>query len=49
VQTAHDRAHYGVNLGDTVIDVTLETRGDDHIAEIGQMLTDAGYRHQRIE
>jgi len=49
VQTAHDRAHYGVNLGDTVIDVTLETRGDAHIAEIGQMLTDAGYRHQRIE
>jgi threonine dehydratase len=49
VQTSHDRAHYGVNLGDTVIDVTLETRGDAHIAEIGQMLTDAGYRHQRIE
>jgi len=49
VQTSHDRAHYGVNLGDTVIDVTLETRGDAHIAEIGQLLTDAGYRHQRIE
>jgi threonine dehydratase len=49
VQTAHDRAHYGVNLGDTVIDVTLETRGDSHIAEISQMLTDAGYRHERIE
>ena len=49
VQTAHDRAHYGVNLGDTVIDVTLETRGDAHIAEIGRMLSDAGYRHQRIE
>src|SRR5271155_437784 len=48
VQTAHDRAHYGVNLGDTVIDVTLETRGDAHIAEIGRMLSDAGYRHQRI-
>src|ERR1700761_8945269 len=27
VQTSYDRAHYGVNLGDTVIDVTLETRG----------------------
>ena len=49
VQTSHDRAHYGVNLGDTVIDVTLETRGNSHIAEIGQMLSDAGYRHQRIE
>ena len=49
VQTSHDRAHYGVNLGDTVIDVTLETRGNSHIAEIGQMLSGAGYRHQRIE
>jgi len=49
VQTSHDRAHYGVNLGDTVIDMTLETRGDSHIAEIAQMLTEAGYRHQRIE
>jgi threonine dehydratase len=49
VQTSHDRAHYGVNLGDTVIDVTLETRGNAHIAEISQMLTDAGYRHERIE
>jgi threonine dehydratase len=49
VQTSHDRAHYGVNLGDTVIDVTLETRGNSHIAEIEKMLSDAGYRHQRIE
>jgi threonine dehydratase len=49
VQTSHDRAHYGVNLGDTVIDVTLETRGYMHIAEIGRLLTEAGYRHQRIE
>jgi threonine dehydratase len=49
VQTSHDRAHYGVNLGDTVIDVTLETRGNAHIAEISQLLTDSGYRHQRIE
>jgi threonine dehydratase len=49
VQTSHDRAHYGVNLGDTVIDVTLETRGNAHIDEISQLLTEAGYRHQRIE
>jgi threonine dehydratase len=49
VQTSHDRAHYGVNLGDTVIDVTLETRGFDHIAEIAQQLTSGGYRHERID
>lgn len=49
VQTAHDRAYYGVSLGDTVIDFTLETRGAHHIREIGDALTQAGYRHERIE
>ncbi|MBB6146012.1 threonine dehydratase [Silvibacterium bohemicum] len=49
VQTSYDRAHYGVNLGDTVIDVTLETRGGEHIAEIAQMLSQGGYRHERID
>jgi threonine dehydratase len=49
VQTAHDRAYYGVSLGDTVIDFTLETRGTEHIEEIAEALTAAGYRHERIE
>lgn len=49
VQTAHDRAHYGVSLGDTVIDITLETRGDEHIEEIRNLLRGAGYRHERID
>ncbi len=49
VQTAHDRAHYGVSLGDTVIDVTLETRGDEHIEEIRNLLSEANYRHERID
>ncbi len=49
VQTTHDRAHYGVSLGDTVIDITLETRGDQHIEEIRALLTDASYRHERID
>ena len=49
VQTAHDRAYYGVSLGDTVIDFTLETRGPAHIDEIAHELTAAGYRHERIE
>jgi threonine dehydratase len=48
VQTAHDRAYYGVNLGDTVIDFTLETRGASHIEQIAVLLTAAGYRHERI-
>jgi threonine dehydratase len=49
VQTQYDRAYYGVSLGDTVIDFTLETRGAEHIAAIERTLTEAGYRHQRIE
>lgn len=49
VQTAHDRAYYGVNLADTVIDITLETRGNEHIEGIRHALTAAGYRHERIE
>ena len=34
VETQHDRAYYGVLLGDTVIDITMETRGPEHIAEL---------------
>ncbi len=49
VQTQYDRAYYGVSLGDTVIDFTLETRGTEHIAAIERTLTEAGYRHERIE
>jgi threonine dehydratase len=49
VQTQHDRAYYGVNLGDTVIDMTLETRGFSHISQILEALAADGYRHERIE
>ncbi len=49
VQTAHDRTHYGVSLGDTVIDITLETRGDEHIEEIRRRLKESGYKHERID
>ena len=48
VQTSHDRAHYGVSLGQTVIDINLETRGQEHIEELTTALTSAGYRHHRI-
>jgi threonine dehydratase len=48
VQTAHNRTDYGVNLGDTVIELTLETRGAGHITEILEALSEAGYRHERI-
>jgi threonine dehydratase len=48
VETAYDRAYYGVNLGDTAIDITMETRGPDHIAELLSALSASGYSHERI-
>ncbi len=48
VETAYDRAYHGVNLGDTAIDITMETRGPDHIAELLAALVVAGYTHERI-
>ena len=49
VQTAYDRAYYGVNLGDTVIDFTLETRGSDHVQQLAEALTAAEYRYEWIK
>jgi threonine dehydratase len=48
VETAYDRAYHGVNLGDTAIDITMETRGPEHIAELLGALLEAGYTHERI-
>jgi threonine dehydratase len=48
VDTLHNRAYYGVNLGDTVIDITMETRGREQVAELLNALTEAGYRHSRV-
>ncbi|MGA3195579.1 MAG: hypothetical protein ABSD39_11315 [Terriglobales bacterium] len=46
--TAPDRAYHGVNLGETAIEITMETRGPDHIAEIISALGAAGYAHERV-
>jgi threonine dehydratase len=48
VETSYDRAYYGVNLGDTAIDITMETRGPDHIVELLSALGAAGYAHERV-
>lgn len=48
VETSYDRAYYGVNLGDTAIDITMETRGPDHIAELLAALVAADYAHERV-
>src|SRR6478752_2911175 len=48
VETSYDRAYYGVNLGETAIDITMETRGPDQIAELLAALEAANYSHERI-
>jgi threonine dehydratase len=48
VETIHNRAYYGVSLAETVIDVTLETRGATHITAISHALGEAGFRFERI-
>ena len=49
VETVHNRAYYGVSLGETVIDVTLETRGATHITAISHALKEASFRFERIQ
>jgi len=49
VETVHNRAYYGVSLGETVIDVTIETRGAAHITAINHALHEAGFRFERIQ
>ncbi len=48
VDTLHNRAYYGVNLGETVIDITMETRGREQVAELLDALTAEGYKHSRV-
>jgi threonine dehydratase len=48
VETSYDRAYYGVNLEDTAIDITMETRGPEHIAELLSALSAGGYVHERV-
>lgn len=49
VETLHNRSYYGVSLGDTAIDLTLETRGNAHIETIAEALDAAEYQHERIQ
>jgi threonine dehydratase len=49
VETMYDRAYYGVVLGDTVIDITMETRGPEHVADLTTALESAGYPFERVQ
>jgi threonine dehydratase len=48
VDTLYNRAYYGVNLGDTTIDITLETRGPEQVNELLGALNAGGYVYSRV-
>lgn len=48
VQVIHDRAYFGVHLGEGIVDITLETRGPEHVDELLGKLAAAGYRYERV-
>ena len=48
VDTLYNRAYYGVNLGDTTIDITLETRGREQVEELLAALNAGGYKFSRV-
>jgi threonine dehydratase len=48
VDTLYNRAYYGVNLGDTTIDITLETRGREQVEELLAALDTGGYKFSRV-
>lgn len=48
VNIHHERAYFGVRLGNTVMDFTLETRGAEHVEQLCTALREAGYDYERI-
>ena len=49
VDTLYNRAYYGVNLGDTAIDITMETRGKEQVAELLAALDENGHHYERVQ
>ena len=49
VDTLYNRSYYGVNLGDTTIDITIETRGPEQVAELLAALDEGGYHYERVQ
>ncbi len=49
VETSFSRAHYGVVLGDTAIDITMETRGPEHVSDLKNALQSSGYEIEQVQ
>ncbi len=47
-EVIHNRAFSRVDLGETAVDITLETRGAEHIEQILQVFRERGYEHERL-
>jgi threonine dehydratase len=45
----HDRAFAGIELGETLVELVVETRGPDHLAEVRERLLRDGYRLQALD
>jgi threonine dehydratase len=48
LEVFHNRAFSRVDLGETAVDVTLETRGAEHIAELVRVMDEDHYEHERL-
>jgi threonine dehydratase len=48
IQVIHDRAYFGAHLGEGIVDITVETRGPEHVGELLQRLREAGYALERV-
>lgn len=48
VELLFDRSFYGVNLSETVIDVTFETRNPSQVNELLDALRANGYKHEMV-
>src|ERR1019366_4050778 len=48
VQATHDRTYFGVALGNTIIDLTIETRGPEQVEQMLERLTEEGYSYERV-
>ncbi|HEY1587927.1 MAG TPA: threonine ammonia-lyase [Polyangia bacterium] len=47
-EVIHNRAFSRVDLGETAVDITLETRGAEHIEQLLEVFRECGYEHERL-
>lgn len=49
VETSYNRAHYGVSLSEAAIDITMETRGRQHVSDLLATLKQSDYAFNLVE